>query len=798
MRLHSGERMEWWSTRKYDRRDRMRALVMGAVNDKRTQILLDTGPNVSAVTEAFAWTLRLKRITSNDTQINVQSVNKGKPSTTARAMVKMTLGWQLVYEFEIWITPHYTGVDVILGTAFMIPAGVRLNLFNSTAKLPNEVAIPLQSPSWMSHPMRAEQPSSNTHELWVPRAKDWIATVVHGSRNKPTKVLMTNVSEKLVWFPAHFSVIIWMPRGELPPDDGYARLNSAKYRDWQVLAYEAAMDQDLLKKEQSLYNEWLTKQPLAVEKKAYPPPSGVMKRSPRRLRDGGAELTCSQRHELLEQSVPAVVGFTCAGGLTVESAEPTKSAASGADSIGRVHEAGEVVAEIQQAHDTTTQLNAEFKDNDNSAGAITGNPPADRTEVTSKPLTGNTESRCAHIPRNFEGFVLSFDGSAKTMAKGGYGSCSWIVWRLPAWDIEIAASAYLSSTTGNIAEYIGMNNGVMAALSRGVANLIIVADSRLLIQQTMGALACKEEESQIELVRRKNLTKKLSSVRYVHVVRYYNAAADSLASEALETMAGRSNSGESNPHGSADRVSAKPKNQTRRVHFGDGYQEGSRENFMKSEQTKSMSAEYETLSTLPSFIPQSSNKYSNRESKNAPAQIHRAEVQVEAEVDDNCFPDSAGTASATTQAERRRGTAEFAAEMLKCVNSKVRPEDELNDLSPRRVADAQREFPLKEGPIAEKTQRAEKPEARLGRMKCEAQRDSTDTATPIKCPPAESTRYLFKEGSHVWLTMKLIKPRVKTKLVRHWRRPFGVKKSVDEHYKKRETRLQLVQVADES
>ncbi|KAJ8575806.1 hypothetical protein ON010_g3405 [Phytophthora cinnamomi] len=126
------------------------------------------------------------------------------------------------------------------------------------------------------------------------------------------------------------------------------------------------------------------------------------------------------------------------------------------------------------------------------------------------------------------------------------------------------------------------------------------------------------------------------------------------------------------------------------------------------------------------------------------------------------------------------------------------PDDELNDLRPRRVADTQREFPLKEDPIAEKTQRAGKPKAWLGGKEFEAQRDSTDTTAPVKCPPAESTRYPFKEGSHVWLTMKRVKPRVKMKLVRHWRRPFGVKKTVDEHYKKRETRLQLVQVADES
>ncbi|POM59439.1 hypothetical protein PHPALM_31835 [Phytophthora palmivora] len=85
----------------------------------------------------------------------------------------------------------------------------------------------------------------------------------------------------------------------------------------------------------------------------------------------------------------------------------------------------------------------------------------------------------ATVARDYKGHVLSFDGSAKSEKNGGYGSCSWILWRLPEWDIEIAASAYLSSTTVNLAECTGMNNGVKAAINRGVTDLVIVGDSRL-------------------------------------------------------------------------------------------------------------------------------------------------------------------------------------------------------------------------------------------------------------------------------------------------------------------------------
>ncbi|GMF52143.1 unnamed protein product [Phytophthora fragariaefolia] len=145
----------------------------------------------------------------------------------------------------------------------------------------------------------------------------------------------------------------------------------------------------------------------------------------------------------------------------------------------------------------------------------------------------------ARVPADYDGYVLSFDGSAKTEKNGKYGSCSWILWRLPSWDIEIAASAHLSSTTVNIAENTGMNNGVVAALQCGVSDLIIVGDSWLAIQHSMGVIACKKDALQVELARHKVLTKKLNSVRYLHVVRLYNSAADSMATEALEAKAGR-------------------------------------------------------------------------------------------------------------------------------------------------------------------------------------------------------------------------------------------------------------------
>ncbi|KAG3072434.1 hypothetical protein PI124_g3254 [Phytophthora idaei] len=130
--------MGWWSSQRYDQRVRMRAMVSGAVNDEQTTLLLNTGAKVSVISERFAKNLRLKSVPNHGRSIDVQVIGKGALTTKRRVQVNVTLGRRLVYEFEMWALPHNAGVDVVLEMDFMIPAGVRLDLYKSTAMLPEE------------------------------------------------------------------------------------------------------------------------------------------------------------------------------------------------------------------------------------------------------------------------------------------------------------------------------------------------------------------------------------------------------------------------------------------------------------------------------------------------------------------------------------------------------------------------------------------------------------------------------------------------------------------------------------
>ncbi|KAG3148388.1 hypothetical protein PC128_g23602 [Phytophthora cactorum] len=175
----------------------------------------------------------------------------------------------MVYEFEMWVMAHSAGVDVVLGTDFMIPAGIRLDLFYWATQLPNEIRIPLVKTKNMHG---SEEYGSHTEKI--------IPSVTKFRRGRPKRIKLTNVSDRVVCFPAHDDIAVLVPAGDLPRGDGYMRVDSKKYRDWQVLAYEGCRDRELFQRERELYEQWRATQPPSVERPDYPEPQGLATRPP--------------------------------------------------------------------------------------------------------------------------------------------------------------------------------------------------------------------------------------------------------------------------------------------------------------------------------------------------------------------------------------------------------------------------------------------------------------------------------------------------------------------------------------
>ncbi|OWZ06880.1 hypothetical protein PHMEG_00020805, partial [Phytophthora megakarya] len=237
-------------------------------------------------------------------------------STTTRVKAKVTLGWNTVYEFEFWVMDHSAGSEVVLGTDFMIPAGIRLDLFNATAKLPGEVMVPLvkslstdedsaegmhvtggptkslQIPAgeWIEF-LQKRKPSLGTHDVWVRRTAALIPTTTRFRKGQPTLVRLTNITDRVVYCPAHLDVIAWVPRGFMPKQAGYVPIYSRKYEQWQVLAYAGSHDETWFKLECELYERWPASQPPLVKRRPYTWPTSILQKLDEYSSDGDDSLS---------------------------------------------------------------------------------------------------------------------------------------------------------------------------------------------------------------------------------------------------------------------------------------------------------------------------------------------------------------------------------------------------------------------------------------------------------------------------------------------------------------------------
>ncbi|KAG2879189.1 hypothetical protein PC119_g26758 [Phytophthora cactorum] len=343
VRLREGESLGWWSSQRYDQRVRMRAMVGGAVNDEPTTILLDTGANVSVISERFAKKLRLRAVPNHGRSIDVQGIGKGALTTKRRVLVKVTLEGRLVYEFEMWVLPHNAGVDVVLGMDFMIPAGVLLDLYRSTAMLPGETTLTLlKSKTMEANPVGRREPPEETNALWVRRTEKLIPTLLSNRRGDLAKVRLTNVADRDTTCDVFTDFVVWVPHGGLPREAGYVRPKSRRYKDWQVLAYEGLRDPTLLGLESEHYERWAAAQPSLVDRPVYTTPTDILRRP---SDDSGHGLT------LRDGRVEEASGTSDADGLSVTVGVGATTEVAGDDSDGDGD--GEDVSDTCDAWDHT-------------------------------------------------------------------------------------------------------------------------------------------------------------------------------------------------------------------------------------------------------------------------------------------------------------------------------------------------------------------------------------------------------------------------------------------------------------
>ncbi|OWZ03833.1 LOW QUALITY PROTEIN: hypothetical protein PHMEG_00024370, partial [Phytophthora megakarya] len=135
------------------------------------------------------------------------------------------------------------------------------------------------------------------------------------------------------------------------------------------------------------------------------------------------------------------------------------------------------------------------------------------------------------LSEGYSGVVLSFDGAAKTSTRKG--SCGFVLWQVPEWKVLDARGYILDGVTVNDAEHFGLLKGLAMALERGIQDIVVVGDSRIVIQQVQGLINCNQPNLQRRLAECETLNKRFQTIRLVHMKREFNQATDYLTSKTL-------------------------------------------------------------------------------------------------------------------------------------------------------------------------------------------------------------------------------------------------------------------------
>ncbi|TYZ58309.1 hypothetical protein PybrP1_013176 [[Pythium] brassicae (nom. inval.)] len=93
------------------------------------------------------------------------------------------------------------------------------------------------------------------------------------------------------------------------------------------------------------------------------------------------------------------------------------------------------------------------------------------------------------IPAGYRGLVVEFDGSPKL--KTNAGSASFFACELPAWVPIHAKCMALTDVTINESEYSGLLAELDWARCQGTTDLLVVEDSRLMIEQCQVAMTAQ-------------------------------------------------------------------------------------------------------------------------------------------------------------------------------------------------------------------------------------------------------------------------------------------------------------------
>ena len=332
LELNPGEKRGWWRLNSpAEDTSKSQAFVRGAINDQQVVVMMDTGANTSIISSYSAHKLGLK---PNADKIQVSGLGSQNITCKGSVMVKLTLGFRIVYRKKLIVVDIGRREKLILGMDFMTSAGIRIDAGNSKLCLPDEVMIPLvtkkidltfsRDRKFPSNPFMSVENEESWHlepkdyrviripkhqgrTLWVRCHKDkLLPKVKYNKGGKPTSIIYYNISNEVIYLSHHQWLGLLIKNDSLPIFDGYVRVGSDRYRGWQSLIYEADIERFIAAREQQYAEEPEPEKP-AVD---IPPPitvTRILKRKVPRIerwdRSVNTEICCLELEENFQETM---------------------------------------------------------------------------------------------------------------------------------------------------------------------------------------------------------------------------------------------------------------------------------------------------------------------------------------------------------------------------------------------------------------------------------------------------------------------------------------------------------------
>ncbi|OWY96041.1 hypothetical protein PHMEG_00033793 [Phytophthora megakarya] len=259
-----------------------------------------------------------------------------------------------------------------------------------------------------------------------------VPTVMESRRGKPVWVRLTNVSDGTARCYKHSSVVLWIPKGELPREVGYVRLDSSKYNEWQVLAYAEGRDDTMLQKETELYECWLAEQPPAVERQEYTTPARILTRptedsvAPRKFVLGHPESDdrgdgVNSHHSVkMHDDSEASVAAGCEEEASEPDTQPTAFSDAGDDENDPAEDSVDLLelTYISVMQESEAEIAAGDKRTDVSFSVGLDRALVDGPNIMNKSMSEDEQRKLAEVLQRHEGIMIA---SGNALPPPAYG-----------------------------------------------------------------------------------------------------------------------------------------------------------------------------------------------------------------------------------------------------------------------------------------------------------------------------------------------------------------------------------------